>query len=298
MCLKRSGVNYVTMKSKSLIPLVALTGLLSVACADAGKPATFCRFVPERSDDFAWENDTIAFRAYGPALKAKGEDSGFDCWLKRVEYPVINKWYKEHAEGKSYHVDHGEGYDPYKVGSSRGCGGLALWIDEKMVLSNVFTDWKVVKCEAEESIFILTYEYTVGEDVYKEEKKISIKLGERLFKSVSTFWKNGKIAADLPIAIGLVRHHETDLVSKDLSKGWISIWEPMDDSELGTGVKIDPKCILDFQLLETGKKLEDHVLILTKTDATGQVKYHAGYGWKKAGEITTSSDWNAYLTEF
>jgi len=269
-----------------------------VACAQTAKPATFCRFVPERSDDFAWENDKIAFRAYGPALKAKGEDSGFDCWLKRVDYPIVNKWYKENTEGKSYHVDHGEGYDPYKVGSSRGCGGLALWIDGKMVRSNVFTKWEIIKCEPEESVFVLTYEYKVGSDTYTEDKQISVKLGDRLFKATSTFTKNGKVAKDLPVAIGLVRHHETDLVSKDLSKGWMSIWEPMDDSELGTGVVIDPKRIADFQMLETGKKLEDHALIISKTDAKGQVEYYAGYGWKKAGEIKTAEDWNAYLAGF
>ena len=27
------------------------------------------RYVPERLDDYAWENDRIAFRAYGPALE-------------------------------------------------------------------------------------------------------------------------------------------------------------------------------------------------------------------------------------
>ena len=75
--------------------------------------------------------------AQGCVVEA-GEDSGFDAWLKRVDYPIINKWYKENTQGKSYHKDHGEGYDPYKVGSSRGCGGLALWIDGKMVSSNVF----------------------------------------------------------------------------------------------------------------------------------------------------------------
>lgn len=26
-----------------------------------------CRFVPERMDDFAFENDKVAFRIYGPA---------------------------------------------------------------------------------------------------------------------------------------------------------------------------------------------------------------------------------------
>ena len=44
--------------------------------------------MPERLDDFAWENDLVAFRAYGSAIRrTKGpEDSGIDCWLKRVRY--------------------------------------------------------------------------------------------------------------------------------------------------------------------------------------------------------------------
>src|SRR5471030_2052234 len=31
---------------------------------------TFARYVPERYDDFAWENDKLAHRTYGPALAA------------------------------------------------------------------------------------------------------------------------------------------------------------------------------------------------------------------------------------
>jgi hypothetical protein len=277
---------------------IALLGMASVAGAETALPRTYCRFVPERADDFAWENDRIAFRAYGPALEESVEDSGFDCWLKRVDYPVIDKWYKENAEGKSYHTDHGEGYDPYKVGASRGCGGLALWIDGAMVPSNVFKEWKIIRCEAEESVFVLSYEWTHGTDVYTEEKRVSVRLGDRLFKSVSTFRKNGTIAAGLPIAIGLVRHHKTDQVSRDPAVGWMSVWEPVDDSELGTGVVIDPERIDDIRMLERGGKLEDHVLILTRTDAAGQVEYYAGYGWTKAGEIQTPRDWNSYLANF
>lgn len=288
------------MNKRILLSLVALALMTfsSSVCAGALEPTTFCRFVPEREDDFAWENDKIAFRAYGPALEKKGEDSGFDAWLKRVETPIIDKWYAGHLKGISYHEDHGEGYDPYKVGSSRGCGGLALWIDGKMVPSNVFKHSKVVKSDKEESIFVLSYEWQHNGDTYAEDKQISITLGDRLFKSTSTFKKNGKVAKDLPIAIGLVRHHETDLVAKDLSIGWMSVWEPMDDSELGTGVVIDPKRIVGFQLLETGEKLEDHALIITKTDANGRLEYFAGYGWEKAGEIKTAESWNAYLEQY
>ena len=49
---------------------------------------------PNRVDDIAWENDRIAFRAYGPALQASGEKAyGYDVWVKRVEEPVVDVRY-------------------------------------------------------------------------------------------------------------------------------------------------------------------------------------------------------------
>ena len=266
--------------------------------AEPAQPRTFCRFVPERSDDFAWENDKIAFRAYGPALHDKTEDSGFDCWLKRVDYPIIDKWYSENSAGKSYHTDHGEGYDPYKVGASRGCGGLGLWIDGKIVSSNVFKGWNIIKCEPEESVFVLTYEWKHGDDSYKEDKEISIRPGDRLFKAASTFRKNGELAADLPVAIGLMLHGKADGVSKDLPGGWMAYWDAINGSGLGTGVVIDPARIVEFHLLKAPKKQKSHALLITRTDADGRLEYHAGYGWERAGEIRTSKDWNNYLAGF
>ncbi len=270
--------------------------VLNTMYADA---KTYCRLVPERMDDFAWENDKIAFRAYGPALKDKPEASGFDAWLKRVDYPIIDKWYRLHLEeNKSYHTDHGEGYDPYKVGGSLGCGGLALWLEGKLVSSNVFTSWKILKQEDDESVFILNYEWTHQGDQYNEEKKITIQTGQRLFHSQSTFTKNGKTAVGLPVAIGLVRHNKNDTVQKNLEAGWIAIWEVIDGSGLGTGVKIDPNHIESFQLLETGNPLEDHALIVSQTDASGQISYHTGYGWERADEIKSLEDWVKYLNAF
>ena len=61
----------------------------------------FSRFVPERTDDYAWENDKVAFRTFGPEAQQMKEagikggtlTSGIDAWLKRVDYPIIDKWY-------------------------------------------------------------------------------------------------------------------------------------------------------------------------------------------------------------
>jgi hypothetical protein len=290
------------MKTKLLLRIAVITvsGLFPVEDGFAEKvpPQTYCRFVPERKDDFAWENDLIAFRVYGPALRKGKEDSGIDCWLKRVDYPIIDKWYSGHASGKSYHKDRGEGYDPYHTGSSRGCGGLGLWIDGKLVTSDTFTDWKVLKNEPAESIFVLSYAWEFGGDMYSEEKQISIKLGERLFKSTSTFKKNGELAIGLPVAVGLTTHDGKAEVFKDISAGWIACWETIDGHGLGTGVVVEPAIIDGFEHAQTKKKDKSHALIITKTDTQGQVEYFAGYGWEKAGEIKTPEDWNRYLESF
>ena len=95
----------------------------------AQDPMAFGRFVPEREDDFAWENDKVAFRIYGPNSGGKGPVSGVDAWFKKVDYSIVDKWYAEQLQGKSYHVDHGEGHDIYHVGPSRGVGGTAIWVD-------------------------------------------------------------------------------------------------------------------------------------------------------------------------
>lgn len=94
---------------------------------------------PERLDDITWENDRIAYRAFGPASQTKGERSyGYDVWVKSVPELVVEhryakelnpdtqaeitrlrkaRKYKEADElykSVSYRVDHGDGLDCYK----------------------------------------------------------------------------------------------------------------------------------------------------------------------------------------
>ena len=82
------------------------------------------RFIRERHDDFAWENDRIAHRMYGRDLETWAKEpltsSGIDIWVKRVTRRVINDWYMI----DDYHRDNGDGGDFYSVGKTRGCGGL------------------------------------------------------------------------------------------------------------------------------------------------------------------------------
>ncbi|MBN2684785.1 MAG: DUF4861 family protein [Pontiellaceae bacterium] len=288
-------------KQKSFkLSALAVFGLLALtsSCVAADSSRTFCRFVPERSDDFAWENDKIAFRAYGPALRDGTENGGVDCWLKRVDYPIIDKWYKEDQEGKPYHTDHGEGYDPYHVGASLGCGGIGLWIDDELITSETFVQWKGIKNEEQESIFELSYAWSHGGHDYTLTKRMEIRLGDRLFKTTATFQKDGEIAANLPVVIGITTHEGVATASMNSNEGWLACWETIDESGLGTGVVIDPEKVEEYRLLKESVADKSHALILSSTDAKGQISWWAGYGWERAEEIKTSAEWNAYLVQF
>ncbi len=261
-------------------------------------PSTYCRFVPERSDDFAWENDLVAFRTYGPALRKASEDSGIDCWTKRVTYPIIDKWYRIDREQKlSYHEDRGEGHDFYHVGRSRGCGGTAIWLNGKMVLSDVFKEWKILESTPQKSVFQLSYDYAFDGRQIREVKTITIELGQRLFKSESIFTENGQPAA-LEIAVGVSTQNQRGLVTMNRETGWLSVWQDYGKFQLGTGLVIDPKRINRMEEIKSAKRDESHAIVITSTDTAGKTMHYAGFAWTRAGGITTPEPWRNHLVQF
>jgi hypothetical protein len=189
---------------RRLLPIMAAVSALLPITLSASAPVAYARVVPERADDFAFENDKVAFRVYGPALAESAESNGFDAWLKRVDYPIIDKWYRQHLEeDKSYHKDWGEGYDPYKVGSSLGAGGIALWVDGQLVQPNVYQSYHILENGPERVVFELTYAYEqVG---IQELKTITLDTGSQLFASNSQFTKDGEPIA-VKVALGVTTH--------------------------------------------------------------------------------------------
>jgi len=101
---------------------------------------TYGRYVPERKDDFAWENDKIAFRVYGKALEGTNENAnGIDVWVKRSSKLVINERYRL----KDYHTDNGDGLDYYHVGLTLGAGNLAPYINDSIYFPKNYSAWEV-----------------------------------------------------------------------------------------------------------------------------------------------------------
>ncbi|WP_205702909.1 DUF4861 domain-containing protein [Botryobacter ruber] len=268
------------------------------------KLTTYSRFVPERTDDYTWENDRVAFRTYGPVAQQLVEEgkeggtltSGMDAWLKRVDYPIINNWYKKNEpEPGYYHIDHGEGYDPYHVGASRGIGGIGVLEGDTLYVSRNFTGYKTIAEGPIRTMFELTYApWQVNGRTIQEKKRISLDLGSNLTRFES------QLQSDQPVpnyTIGITLHDKKGEVKGNPEQGWFRYWEPMDDSFLGTGVVLVPSAVQSFKDHRVDTKDQSHLYVITKP-ANDKLVYYAGFGWEKSGQFTTKEAWDQYLASF
>lgn len=261
----------------------------------------YSRFVPERTDDYAWENNKVAFRTYGPVAQKMKEDgvkggtltSGIDAWLKKVEYPILNKWYEKYTNGTgTYHKDTGEGLDNFHVGDSRGIGGIALKVDDIYYFSKNFTTWKTITTGPIRTSFILTYaDWDAAGNKISEVKHISLDYGSFLSKFEIS------VSGSKTLSTGITLHENDGKTEGSLKEGWIDYWQPLDDSELGTGIVFPKKTGISFEkYINSNKELCN--LYATLNVKNNKVIYYSGFGWKKQGAFTTKEAWEKYLGEF
>ncbi|WP_373516762.1 DUF4861 domain-containing protein [Pricia sp.] len=281
--------------SVSLSDSTAATAIDSVA-------RCYSRFVPERTDDYAWENDRVAFRTYGPTAQKMVEDdvkggtlsSGIDAWLKRVDYPIINKWYKKELETDgSYHEDTGEGLDNFHVGSSRGVGGIALKDGDTYHNSKNFTSWKRLYNGPIRTSFVLTYaKWDASGKQISEEKHISLDYGSNLSKFEIAIQGTDTISA------GLTLHENEGTTGVDEEQGWISYWEPHVNSEIGLGIVVPNGNMVGHEKYETEEKDRSNLYGHIKLNDDGKAVYYAGFGWKKSAQFMNRTEWENYLVRF
>ncbi len=248
------------------------------------------RYVLPR-EDYAWENDRMAFRMYGPALAAE-VNNGIDVWTKRVNYLIVKKWYKESESsppGKdSYHQDRGEGADFFEVGKSLGAGGSGLWIAGSLRQPGVFVNQRTIADGPIRVKFELSYRWVLeGRDTLTERKVISLDAGQNLNK-VEVRFEGRRTPDSLVIACGLVKRANTHL-TKDPERHWIALWGLTNsdtvNGSLGTGIVIAQGTYAQFT--------EDasQFLVLTPSTHGSPFLYYAGAGWTRHGDIQREGDW-------
>lgn len=279
----------------------------ATASATPPQPAcAYARFVPDRYDDMAWENDRIAHRMYGPALNTEAaggsrlRGSGIDIWGKRVAYPIIDRWYaKGHDQ---FHKDEeGEGLDIYSIGGSRGAGGTGVWDGARLWTSDNFANAEVWSNGPRRVAFRLLYApWDAGPaGPVSESKQFTVDCGQNFDTVDSVFDLPG---AEAVIGIGITEHPQAGgfpkaVLTRDPAGRWMSFWEENKDGGLGIAVILGASETPAGFAYEPPAKTPGNAnnLLLVKARDGVPVRYFTGAGWNRSGQFADRAAWEAHV---
>jgi hypothetical protein len=261
----------------------------------------FARYVPERLDDFAWENDRIGRRTYGPALAQPappGSDkevlvtSGLDIWFKRPSYLIVDRWYNKGHD--HYHKDEGEGLDMYAVGRTRGAGGTGIWNGDRLFTSRNYSAWRIITNGPVRAVFELTYEAWDADGVpVSEVKRFTVDAGHLFDRVESTF--NAPSPQTLSVALGLNKKpayaEQAATVATYRAPDTLMQWvRQRSAGDFGTAIVLPGA---DGYAADA-----DNELILVKAKSGMPLRYYVGAAVSWSGDFPNAQAWLAYAEAY
>ena len=325
----------ITYDGKVIFPAAIAAGGTATYTIQTGTPEAFdvkaCgRCYPERMDDMAWENDLVAFRAYGPALQAKGERGfGYDLFTKyNTTEPILDAMYAkeldketlakiaelkktdpkaaaELSRERSYHIDHGYGMDCYAVGPTLGAGVAALMVNDSIIYPWCYKNQEIL--DNGPLRFTVKLEFTPltvkGASTVVETRLITLDAGSHLNKTAVSY---SNLKETLPIVAGIVLHEPDGAVVADAANGYITYVDPTtgpDNGKIFMGVAVpavvkDAKTVLFSEKEKKERNNADgHVLAVSDYEPGSEYIYYWGFAWDKA-DIKTADAWNRYMADF
>ena len=325
----------ITYDGKVIFPAAIAAGGTATYTIQTGTPEAFdvkaCgRCYPERMDDMAWENDLVAFRAYGPALQAKGERGfGYDLFTKyNTTEPMLEAMYAkeldketlakiaelkktdpkaaaELSRERSYHIDHGYGMDCYAVGPTLGAGVAALMVNDTIIYPWCYKNQEIL--DNGPLRFTVKLEFTPltvkVDSTVVETRLITLDAGSHLNKTVVSY---SNLKETLPIVAGIVLHEPDGAVVADAANGYITYVDPTtgpDNGKIFMGAAVpavvkDAKTVLFSEKEKKERNNADgHVLAVSDYEPGSEYVYYWGFAWDKA-DIKTADAWNRYMADF
>lgn len=268
------------------------TELFTIAAGERAEyeQQAFGRQVPERYDDYAWENNLCAYRLYGPALETSPEKlitPGIDVWVKCTEKLVIDEWY---AKG-DYHHNYGDGMDCYKVGKTLGGGASVPMVEGKFwpMEHNYATARTLDNGPIRTSVELTYVAWDVNGVAVSLVKTISLDANQRFNRMENVY--TGEFET-LPIAAGFVRH---DVKATAEGEGWLAMVEAVSDSKQP---EVDGD-IYQAVVLPEGEMHADllgHSLAVVEVKSGEKMTYYSASGWSQGG-VENMEDWTATIEE-
>lgn len=327
-----------TYDEKVVFPITVKANDAAIYTIQAGTPDPYnviaCgRYYAERLDDVAWENDLVAFRAYGPGLEAKGERGfGYDVLTKyNTTEPVVEARYAEELNSEkrakiaelkkadpkaaaelqraiSYHVDHGNGMDCYAVGPTLGGGTAALMAGDTIVYPYCYSKQEILDNGPLRFTVKLEFNPLVvrGDSNVIETRVISLDAGSYLNKTVVSYTH---LREAMPVVTGIVLHESNGAIVADAANGYVTYVDPTTDPNAGNGKMFmgaafpaqvkEAKAVLfsEKEKKELRGGADGHVLAISEYEPGSEYTYYWGSAWDKAA-VKTVDAWNKYMAEY
>ncbi len=274
--------------------IIAAVMLLGACASKPQEQKVMARAVPERSDDFVFENNLIAGRFYGEALEGNPTSPGIDIWVKLPGALVANDWYAEATkpggDHNYYHKDHG-GKDCYKVAVSLGGGGSVPFIDSTLCYpATNYRSSEILYESPTEISFVLHYpEWQAGEVKVSLDKTVTV-FADSYFCMVEDVYTFD--CDSLTIAAGIFRHKKQQTIEAEaLGEDYYAIWEHASDQSVEPedsmiGVAVIMPGADAVTIVDGGK----HGVCLKKVASGEPLEYWYGSCWSK-GEIIGFNQW-------
>lgn len=243
------------------------------------------RYVPERMDDYAWENNLVAYRLYGPALAVEMETPGMDVWVKCTDDLIIDKWFKEN----DYHHNKGEGMDCYKVGTTLGAGACVPVSGGALVLGGNYATQRNLDNGPLRTSVLLTYAPVEVDGKNVAVQRIVSLDADSRFNRVETLFEGG--FDKLEFAAGAIMHDVKELVHTD---DYVAFTEAASDSRQP---EIDGNISLAVVMPSAAgyAEIDGHAVLTGEATSGTPVVSFIGSGWSQGG-VASHEDW-VKLTE-
>lgn len=203
----------------------------------------------------------------------------------------------------SFHLDHGNGLDPYRVGATLGLGAPSLMVGKNQVLPYCYKDYRILDNGPLRFTVELTYNPSTVGDMKNvvEHRIISLDKGSNFNKM--TVWYDG-LTTPTDFATGFPIHEE-DTETKTFAKDYVSYADPTDNVEVNNsqvyvGI-LFPKGI-DHTYYQLFDKKHDgatgHALGLKRGLKNGEkYSYYFGAAWSKY-DVRSYAEWQIRIKDY
>ncbi|WP_238405819.1 DUF4861 domain-containing protein [Segatella copri] len=259
------------------------------------------RYVKDMNGNIKGDKIDAKVRALQKQEKSEKNKAKAAALAKQIK--VLQAESKEVDILTSFHLDHGNGLDPYRVGATLGLGAPSLMVGKNQVLPYCYKDYKILDNGPLRFTVELTYNPSTVGDMKNvvEHRIISLDKGSNFNKM--TVWYDG-LTTPTDFATGFPIHEE-DTESKTFAKDYVSYADPTDNIEVNNsqvfvGV-LFPEGIDNtyYQLFD--KKHDGatgHALGL-KRGLKNQEKYsyYFGAAWSKY-DVKSYAEWQIRIKEY